>query len=133
MFKLFLKKKFTFFFHQISCFTVFLIFWTFLAWGKNPYNWSYRKLIFVSSCIHDILGWKFPWLIMDIRLRFNICIKKKYNKKSKCIEKYFAFTFLVSDTQLYADDTLYFDNFFRKLEYLSYDQSFRVLNTCPAA
>ena len=38
--------------------------------------------------------------------------KKKYNKKSKCIEKYFAFTFLVSDTQLYADDILYFDNFF---------------------
>ena len=34
---------------------------------------------------------------------FNIGIKKI----SKCIEKYFAFTFLVSVKQLYADEALY--------------------------
>ena len=44
---------------------------------------------------------------MDIRQRFNICIKKKYLKKSKCIKKIIAFTFWVSDTHLYVDEALY--------------------------
>ena len=43
---------------------------------------------------------------MDRRQRFNIGIKTKKEKKSKSIEKYFAFTFWVSDTHLYADEAL---------------------------
>ena len=62
---------------------------------------------------------------MDRQQRFKIGIKSKKEKKSKCIEKYFASTYLVLDTQLYADETLYLKIFFRKLEYHSYTQSYR--------
>ena len=63
---------------------------------------------------------------MDRQQRYKIGMKSKKKKKiSKCIEKYFAATFLVSDTQLYADKTLYLKIFFRKLECHSHAQSYR--------
>ena len=55
---------------------------------------------------------------MDRRQRFNIGIKTKKKKKSKSIEKYFAFTFCISDTYLYADKALYLNIFFRFLKCL---------------
>ena len=62
---------------------------------------------------------------MDRQRRFKIGIKSKKKKKSMCIEKYFAYTFLVSGKLFYADETLYLQIFFRKLEYHSYTQSYR--------
>ena len=44
---------------------------------------------------------------MDRQRRLKIGIKTKKKKKSKCFEKYFAFTFLVSVKQFYADEALY--------------------------
>ena len=49
-----------------------------------------------------------------------------YKKKSKRIEKYFVSTFLVSDMQLYTEETLYLKFLSRKLEYHSHAQSYRV-------
>ena len=62
---------------------------------------------------------------MDRQRRFKIGIKSKKKKKSKCIEKYFVFTFLVSGKHFYADEGLYLKIFFGKLEYHSYTQSYR--------
>ena len=101
------EKQVWFFFHQIFCLTLFLLFRTILTLGRNPYNWSFRKLIFVSSCIHNILGWKCPYLIMDIRQRFNNGVKKKIIKKSKCFKNKIAFTLWVSDTHFYVVEVLY--------------------------
>ena len=44
--------------------------------------------------------------------------KEQKKKESKCIKKYFAFTFLDLGKQLYADEVLYLINLFRKIEYL---------------
>ena len=62
---------------------------------------------------------------MDRQRRFKIGIKSKKKKKSKGIEKYFVFTFLVSGKHFYADESLYLKIFFGKLEYHSYTQSYR--------
>ena len=75
------EKQVWFFFHRIFCFTLFLLFWTILTLGRNPYNWSFRKLISVSSCICNILSWNFPCFIMVRWQRFNKSIKKKNSKK----------------------------------------------------
>ena len=98
MFKSFLKNNFWFLFCKKYCFTLFPLFWTFLTWGKNPFNWSYRNLIFVSSCIHDILGWNFPCLIMDRQRRFKIGIKSKKKKKVSALKNtlYLHFWFQVN-------------------------------------
>ena len=93
MFKSFFKNDFWFLFLKICCFTFFTLYWKILTWGKNPYSWSLKKLIFVSICIQDILGWKFLWVIKGWRWRFQ---KKKYYK-SKCTEKYLVFIIWVSD------------------------------------
>ena len=52
---------------------------------------------------------------MDSRWKFNTGIKPKTKQKSKCIEKYLALIFLVSDKLLYAAQALYIIIFLDKL------------------
>ena len=52
---------------------------------------------------------------MDVQYWNKTTTKKK--KKGKCIEKYFAFTFLDLVKQLYSDEVLHLINLFRKIEY----------------
>ena len=49
MFKSFFKNDLWFLFLKICCLTFFTLYWKMLTWGKNPYSWSLKKLIFVSD------------------------------------------------------------------------------------
>ena len=133
MFKSFFKNDFWFLFLKICCFTFFTLYWKILTWGKNPYSWSLKKLIFVSICIQDILGWKFLWVIKGWRWRFQNWYKRKKNYKSKCTEKYLVFIIWVSDYTIISVWSYIFEKILVGMNIFHRLKAIGLRIKCPAA